>query len=77
MKYFKISPKDIEGAYAVKVNPGVSVPYEEQWIEYNGKKYWCRKIGSEEWTVTKIDEFPFAKLPKDYYKLYGLQPKRK
>lgn len=60
MTFYKISPRDIEGAQGLKVDVGLSLPYSQSWIVCKGKKYYCCKIANEDWTVTEITEFPFA-----------------
>jgi hypothetical protein len=40
-----------------------SVMVTDRWIEFEGKKYFCRKIGNREWTVEEVDDFPFSKSP--------------
>lgn len=65
-KYMKITPKMLEGAYNLKVDLKDTIPYQEHYIEYEGKKFRCTKLGNEEWKTQEISDFPFYKLPKDF-----------
>lgn len=61
----KLLPSQVEGIFPkdVKIR---KIEIMERWIEYKGIKYYCRKIGSEAWSVKRIEEFPFYKLCKDF-----------
>ena len=71
-KYLKITAEDLVGNYEVDINMDGTVSYKDTFVEYNGRKYWCRKIGDKEWTFIEIDNFPFAELPKDFRDLQSL-----
>ncbi len=71
-KYLKITAEDLAGNYQVDINMNGTVSYKDTFVEYGGRKYWCRKIGDKEWTFIEIDNFPFAELPKDFRDLQSL-----
>ena len=63
-KYLKINAEDLVGNYEVDINMDGTVSYKDTFVEYSGRKYWCKKIGDEEWTFIEIDNFPFADCQK-------------
>ena len=71
-KYFNLNLEDITASYDVKIDTKNTVPYIQKFVEWHGHKYWCRKISDEDWTITEIDEFPFAELPIDFTNLNQL-----
>lgn len=68
-KYLKIKAEDLAGNYEVNINTDGTVSYKEEFIELDGRKYWCRKFGEDKWTYIRIKDFPFADFPKDFKKI--------
>lgn len=63
----KLTPDMVDGSFTIEVMSESSVPYEQRFIERNGKKYMCTKIANEDWNIVELDKFPFSELPDDLF----------
>lgn len=67
--YISIKPEDLVGNYESTINLDGTVTLKEDFVEYNGRKYWCRKIDDNNWTFIEIDSFPPGATIKDFKSL--------